>query len=219
MGESLIEEAIGQKILAIPKVELGYCARPGDVDVRILGEASALDRAGAIIRTALGASIYSTTGHTIEETIVKLLSARNETLAVAESCTGGLLANRITNVPGASEVFVAGYVCYANQAKIDILDVDRKLIEKHGAVSEAVSRALAENARRSSGSTYAIATTGIAGPTGGSADKPIGTVYITFASANSETIAKKFFFPSDRETFKELAAQAAFDLLRRKLIA
>jgi len=219
MGESLIEEAIGPKILAIPKVELGYCARPGDVDVRILGEASALDRAEAIIRTALGASIYSTTGHTIEETIVKLLSARNETLAVAESCTGGLLANRITNVPGASEVFVAGYVCYANQAKIDILDVDRKLIEKHGAVSEAVSRALAENARRSSGSTYAIATTGIAGPTGGSADKPIGTVYITFASANSETIAKKFFFPSDRETFKELAAQAAFDLLRRKLIA
>ena len=219
MGESLIEEAIGQKILAIPKVELGYCARPGDVDVRILGEASALDRAEAIIRTALGASIYSTTGQTIEETIVKLLSARNETLAVAESCTGGLLANRITNVPGASEVFVAGYVCYANEAKIDILDVDRKLIEKHGAVSEAVSRALAENARRSSGSTYAIATTGIAGPTGGSADKPTGTVYITFASANSETIAKKFFFPSDRETFKELAAQAAFDLLRRKLIA
>jgi nicotinamide-nucleotide amidase len=219
MGESLIEEAIGQKILAIPKVELGYCARPGDVDVRILGEASALDRAEPIIRTALGASIYSTAGHTIEEIIVKLLSARNETLAVAESCTGGLLANRITNVPGASEVFVAGYVCYANQAKIDILDVDRKSIEKHGAVSEAVACALAESARRSSRSTYALATTGIAGPTGGSADKPVGTVYIAFASADSETIAKKFFFPSDRETFKQLAAQAAFDLLRRKLIA
>ena len=99
------------------------------------------------------------------------------------------------------------------------MDVDRKLIEKHGAVSEAVARALAESARRSSRSTYALATTGIAGPTGGSADKPVGTVYIAFASADSETIAKKFFFPSDRETFKQLAAQAAFDLLRRKLIA
>src|SRR6266568_7085338 len=218
-GESTVEEAIGEKVLAIPGIELGYCARPGEVDVRIIGKSDAVSRADAIIKTQLGPSIFSGTEESLEEVIVKLLTARHETLGVAESCTGGLLANRITNVPGASKVFVAGYVCYANQAKIDILDVDRKLIEKHGAVSEAVSRALAENARRSSGSTYAIATTGIAGPTGGSADKPIGTVYITFASANSETIAKKFFFPSDRETFKELAAQAAFDLLRRKLIA
>src|SRR5205814_5709664 len=165
-GESLVEEAIGNHVLAIPGIELGYCARPGEVDVRIVGKSKAIEQADAVIRSTLGSSIFSAADETLEEVILKLLTQRNQTLAVAESCTGGLVANRITNVPGASEVFLAGYVCYANQAKIDILDVDRKLIEKHGAVSEAVSRALAENARRSSGSTYAIATTGIAGPTG-----------------------------------------------------
>jgi nicotinamide-nucleotide amidase len=157
------------------------------------------------------------TDETLEEVIVKLLTARNETLALAESCTGGLLANRITNVPGASKVFVAGYVCYANQAKIDILDVNPKLIEKHGATSEAVARALAERARACAASTYALATTGIAGPTGGSPEKPVGTVYIALAGPD-DILAQKLFFPSDRETFKQLTAQAAFDLLRRKLI-
>jgi nicotinamide-nucleotide amidase len=142
---------------------------------------------------------------------------RNETIAIAESCTGGLLADRITNVPGASEVFFAGFVTYANEAKIDMLEVDLKLIEKHGAVSEPVARALAEAARLRTRSAYALATTGIAGPTGGSREKPVGTVFIALASAN-ETIVKKFFFPSDRETFKQLAAQAAFDFLRRRLI-
>jgi nicotinamide-nucleotide amidase len=217
VGESTVEEAIGRKVLAIPGIELGYCARPGDVDVRILGEATAVNRAEAIIKMALGPAIYSKTGETIEEVTVKLLSERNETLAIAESCTGGLLANRITNVAGASKVFSAGYVCYANQAKIDMLDVDPKLIEKHGAVSEPVARALAERARAHARSTYALAATGIAGPTGGSPKKPVGTVYVALA-ALAEIAVKKLFFPSDRETFKQLAAQAAFDLLRRKLI-
>jgi nicotinamide-nucleotide amidase len=218
MGESLIEEAIGQKLLAISGVELGYCARPGDVDIRILGEPSDLDRAEPIIKAGLGRSIYSTSGETIEEVIVSLLSERKETLAIAESCTGGSLANRITNVPGASEVFVAGFVCYANQAKIDMLDVDPELIEKHGAVSEAVAHRLAESARRRARTTYALATTGIAGPTGGSPDKPIGTAYIALAFSG-DTIVKKLFFPSDRQTFKDLVAQAGFDLLRRKIFS
>src|SRR4030095_14805799 len=126
---------------------------------------------------------------------VKLLVQRNQTLAVAESCTGGLLANRITNVPGASTVFLAGYVCYANQAKIDMLNVDPRLIEKHGAVSEEVARALAEQARACTRSDYALATTGIAGPSGGSPEKPVGTVYIALAMSG-ETIAKKLFFPT-----------------------
>jgi nicotinamide-nucleotide amidase len=130
-----------------------------------------------------------------------------------------LIANRITNVPGASKVFVAGYVCYANQAKAEMLNVDPKLIEEHGAVSELVARALAEHARACAGSDYALATTGVAGPTGGSQEKPVGTVYVALASADSETTAKKFFFPTDRETFKELTAQAGFEMLRRKLLA
>src|SRR5207249_4639402 len=132
----------------------------------------------------------------------------------AESCTGGLIANRVTNVPGASRVFVAGYVCYANRAKTDMLDVDPKLIETHGAVSEPVARALAERARACTRSIYALATTGIAGPTGGSPEKPLGTVYIALAAPH-DILAKKLFFPSDRETFKQLAAQAAFELRRR----
>jgi nicotinamide-nucleotide amidase len=218
IGESLVEEAIGEKISAIPGVELGYCSRPGDVDVRIIGESSLLERADKIIRTTLRGSIYSTCEATLEEVIVELLTKRKETLALAESCTGGLLANRITNVSGASAVFLAGYVVYSNQAKMGTLDMDLKLIEQHGAVSEQVARMMAESARARAGSTYALATTGIAGPTGGSPEKPIGTVYIALASSD-ETIVKKFFFPSDRETFKELVAQAGFDLLRRKLLS
>jgi len=218
VGESVVEDAIGEKVLAIPGIELGYCARPGEVDVRIIGEAKAIEQADGIISSALGPSIFSTADQSLEEVVVKLLTKRNQTLASAESCTGGLIANRITNVPGASRVFVAGYVCYANQAKTDMLNIDPKLIETHGAVSEPVARALAEHARACARSDYALSTTGIAGPTGGSPEKPVGTVYIALASANSDMIVKKFFFPTDRETFKQLAAQTALDLLRRRIL-
>ena len=218
VGESLVEEAIGRKVLAISGIELGYCARPGEVEVRIIGKADAIEQAGAIIRSTLGVSIFSTANENLEEVIVKLLIQRNETMATAESCTGGLIANRITNVPGASTVFIAGYVCYANQAKIDMLNVDPQVIKEHGAVSEPVARALAEHARSRAGSNYALGTTGVAGPTGGSPEKPVGTVYVALASTESKTTAKKFFFPTDRETFKELTAQAGFEMLRRTLL-
>jgi len=216
-GESLVEEAIGERVLAIPGIELGYCARPGEVDVRIVGKAKAINQADIIIRSALGSSIFSAADETLEEVIVKLLAQRNQTLAVAESCTGGMLADRITNVPGASAVFLAGYVCYANQAKIGMLNVDPQLIEEHGAVSQPVARVLAEHARACAKSDYALATTGVAGPSGGSPEKPVGTVYVALATSG-ETIAKKFFFPTDRETFKQIATQAALELLRKKLI-
>jgi nicotinamide-nucleotide amidase len=218
IGESLVEEAIGEKVLAIPGVELGYCARPGEVEVRIIGQPDAIQVADAIIRGELGVSIFSAKGESLEEVVVKLLKQREQTLATAESCTGGSIANCITNVPGASEVFLAGYVTYANTSKTDILNVDPELIEKHGAVSTPVARAMAEGARIRVASTYAISTTGIAGPGGGSDEKPVGTVYMALASAESETIVRKFFFPTDRETFKQLATAAALDLLRRKIL-
>jgi competence/damage-inducible protein CinA-like protein len=218
VGESLVENAIGEKVLAIPGIELGYCARPGEVEVRIIGDPKAIGAADAIIRRELGVRIFSDNDETLETVVVRLLKQRKETLASAESCTGGLIANKITNVSGASEVFLAGYVTYANSAKSDVLNVDSELIDKHGAVSEAVARAMAEGARRRAASTHGLATTGIAGPTGGSDEKPIGTVYIALASENSGTIVKKFRFPTDRETFKQLAAQAALDLLRRRLL-
>ncbi|PYL55214.1 MAG: competence/damage-inducible protein A [Verrucomicrobia bacterium] len=216
MGESVIEEKIGEKILAIPGIELGYCARPGEVDVRIIGERAALDTADQVVRVQLGDSIFTAGDETLEEVLVKTLTRKKQTLAIAESCTGGLLANRITNVAGSSAVLLAGYVCYANEAKSDILGVDPKLIEQHGAVSEQVARAMVEGARKRAGSAYALSTTGIAGPSGGSEEKPVGTVYIALAE-ESGTKIKKLFFPSDRETFKQLVAQAAFELLRRKL--
>ena len=217
VGESIVEEAIGAKVLAIPGVELGYCARPGEVDVRIVGAADPVVRADKVIRGELGLSIFSTDDETLEEVLVKLLARRKETIAVAESCTGGLLAHRLTNVPGSSEVFLADCVVYANQAKIDLLDLDPKLIEQNGAVSERVARAMAEGARAKARSTYALSTTGIAGPSGGSPEKPVGTVCVGLA-APDETVVKSLFLPSDRETFKQLVAQAAFELLRRKLI-
>jgi nicotinamide-nucleotide amidase len=217
MGESVIEEKIGEKILAIPGVELGYCARPGEVDVRIIGERKALDQADQVVRAELGDVIFTASDKALEEVLVDLLRRREGTLAIAESCTGGLLGNRITNVPGSSAVLLAGYICYANEAKIDILGIDPKLIEEHGAVTEEVARTMAEGARKRARSTYALATTGIAGPDGGSAEKPVGTVYVALADEN-ETKVKKLFFPSDRETFKQLVAQVAFEMLRRKLI-
>src|SRR6266403_1401730 len=160
VGESLVEEAIGRKVQALPGIELGYCARPGEVEVRIVGKSEAVEQADAIITSKLRRFIFSAADENLEEVIVKLLTKRNQTLAIAESCTGGLVANRITNVPGASSVFIAGYVCYANQAKIDMLDMDPKLIEEDGAVSESVARVLAEHARVCAGSNYALATTG-----------------------------------------------------------
>ena len=217
MGESVIEEKIGKKILSIPGLELGYCARPGEVDVRIIGQTEALKRADEIVRAELGDVIFAADDRSLEEILVKLITERQATLATAESCTGGLLANRITNVPGSSKVLLAGYVCYANEAKIDILNVDAKLIEQLGAVSEEVARAMAAAARKRAGSTYALSTTGIAGPDGGSKEKPVGTVYVALADGK-ETSVRKLFFPSDRETFKQLVAQVAFEMLRRKLV-
>src|SRR5438477_3522870 len=138
MGESLVEKAIGEKVLAIPGIELGYCARPGEVEVRVIGNPNAIRAADAVIRRELGVSIFSDNNEALEAVVVTLLKQRKETLATAESCTGGFIANCITNVPGVSEVFLAGYVTYANNAKSDVLNVDPKLIEKHGAVSDPV---------------------------------------------------------------------------------
>jgi nicotinamide-nucleotide amidase len=151
--------------------------------------------------------------------VVDLLTARGETIATAESCTGGFLAHELTNVPGASAVFVEGFVTYANAAKVRTLGVDVQLIEKHGAVSREVATAMAEGARDAADSDYALATTGIAGPSGGSDEKPVGTVFIALALRNRPTIVERRRFPTDRETFKSLAAQTALDLLRRTLLA
>jgi nicotinamide-nucleotide amidase len=217
VGESVVEAAVGARLLAVPDLEVGYCARPGEVDLRIVGGPAAIEVGEKIIMDSLGDSIFTGSDQNLEEVIVERLKERQETLAVAESCTGGLLAHRLTNVPGASQVFLAGYVTYANEAKSDLLKVERGLIEKHGVVSRQVAIAMADGARARSGATHTLATTGIAGPDGGSEEKRVGTVFIGFSSARHETTAQRFFFPTDRETFKQMVAQAAFELLRKTL--
>jgi nicotinamide-nucleotide amidase len=218
MGESIIERKIGAAVLAIPGIELGYCARPGEADIRVIGSGEAVSKAERIIREKLRDAIFSVGDETLAAVLVLLLSERKQNLAIAESCTGGFLANEITNVPGASKVFVAGYVTYSNEEKIRILGVSRESIEKFGATSEQVATEMAQGVRERTGASHSIATTGIAGPSGGSAEKPVGTVFLALSSENQPTRCEKFFFPSDRETFKQLVAQRAFDLLRRRLL-
>jgi nicotinamide-nucleotide amidase len=218
MGESLVEEAIGEQLLEIPGIELGYCARPGEVDLRIIGAPAALDHAEGIIKAGLGAAVFSRDGGSLEEAVVRLLTERKQTLAVAESCTGGFLAHRITNVPGASVVFLAGYITYSNEAKAKMLGVDPGLILERGAVSEEVARAMAEGARKKANATFALATTGIAGPAGGTSEKPVGTVFVALAAEGVATSVRNFHFPDDRPTFKELTTQNALEMLRRLLL-
>lgn len=218
VGESVVEKAVGAELLALPGVELGYCAHAGAVDVRVIGPQASLAEAEGLIRRAFPDELFATGGETLEGVVVRLLNEQNATVAVAESCTGGFLAHRLTNVSGASAVFLAGYIPYANAAKAAQLDVELALIEEHGAVSEPVARALALGAVRRAGASFALSTTGIAGPGGGSQSKQVGTVFIGLASAKGDAAVERRVFRTDRETFKQLATQTALDLLRRRLL-
>jgi nicotinamide-nucleotide amidase len=217
LGESNVEAMIGEQLLAIEGIELGYCARPGEVDIRVIGSREVIASAEKIVLENLKPHIVSQDNRSLEQVVVQSLTERCETLAVAESCTGGFLANRITNISGASRVFAEGFVTYANETKTRALGVDAQLIDTHGAVSAEVAAAMAEGARKFSGAGYALATTGIAGPTGGTDEKPVGTVFIALASNGADTVVEQHKFPTDRENFKWLTTQAALDLLRRKL--
>jgi nicotinamide-nucleotide amidase len=216
MGESYVEEAVGVQLLALPGLEVGYCARMGEVDLRLIGALEVLEQADVIVRGKLRSSIFSTSSENLETVIVRQLAERRATLAVAESCTGGFLAHRLTNVPGASEVFLAGYVTYSNESKIATLGVPAHFIAEHGAVSEPVARAMAEGALARAQADFALATTGVAGPGGGSEAEPVGTAFLALAG-HGDTVARHLFFPTDRETFKQLASQTALNLLRERL--
>jgi nicotinamide-nucleotide amidase len=218
LGESDIVERVEKKLEAVPGLILGYCIRQGDVDVRLSGQPGPVEIGTAIVNEHLGDHIISTDRRLMEEVIVQELTKRGQWLATAESCTGGFLANRITDVSGASRVYGHGFITYANEAKENHLGVSKELLAQHGAVSEPVARAMAEGALKASGADHALSLTGVAGPTGGSEDKPVGTVFIGLASKDAETRVIKAFFPGMRDRFKLLASQAALDLLRRRLL-
>lgn len=217
MGETAIEEAIGGRIEREGLIEVGYCARPNEVDFRLIGPPEEIKRWHPLIIEATGTNLFCIGAQSMEEVLVQTLRRLGQTLATAESCTGGLLAHRITNVPGASEVFIEGHVTYSNDSKTRILGVPEELIATHGAVSPQTARAMAESLLERSGACHALATTGIAGPGGGTPEKPVGLVFIAHASTNRPTIVIEHHFPTDRETFKRLASQAALDLLRKAL--
>jgi nicotinamide-nucleotide amidase len=224
IGESVVEEKIGGPLQRWVEagLDLGYCARPGQVDVRLAARGADAERQGqeaeAIVRGLIGPYIYGVEDEDLETVIVRLLTERKATLALAESCTGGCIANRVTNVPGASAVLLAGLVTYSNAAKQKFLGVQAETLARHGAVSKPVAREMAEGARKQIQADYALSVTGIAGPSGGTPKKPIGTVFIGLA-APSGTVAERQFNPYDRETFKQVTTQQALELLRRTILS
>ena len=223
LGESFVEEKIATPLQPLVAVglEIGYCARAGEVDVRFVargpGAAQTVAEAERLVRALMPQHIFGEDDDQLEAVIVRRLTERKQTLALAESCTGGFLAHRITNVPGASAVFLAGLVTYSNEAKQRLLGVRAETLAAHGAVSEPVAREMAEGARERNGADYALAVTGIAGPAGGTPEKPVGTVFIVLATAQ-KTVVLHPVNRFDRETFKYVTAQQALELLRRNML-
>jgi nicotinamide-nucleotide amidase len=223
IGESNLDERL--RGLALPPgVELGFRTQFPDNHVRPVARAATpeeadakLQAALAAIRERLGSLVYGEGEDTLEVVLGRLLAERGRTLATAESCTGGMIAELLTAVPGSSAYLRGGVVAYANEAKTALLGVPEALLAEHGAVSDAVARAMAEGARARFATDYAVAVTGIAGPTGGTQEKPVGLVHVALAdAAGSES--RELLFAFDRERNRRLAAQVAMDWVRRRLL-
>ncbi|MCF7708441.1 MAG: CinA family nicotinamide mononucleotide deamidase-related protein [Verrucomicrobia bacterium] len=219
-GESQVEESVAPALAPFKHkgVEVGICARPGEVEISLqcAGKDSEIfvNEAATTIKSIMGDTVFALDTATMESEIVRMLSEKKLSLALAESCTGGLIGHRLTNISGASSVLKAGLVVYSNEAKIEFLDVAPEIIEAHGAVSAETAEAMAVGTRKRTGADYAISVTGIAGPTGGTADKPVGTVFMAVASESGVTVRKRLNM-YDRETFKLVTSQQALNMLRR----
>jgi nicotinamide-nucleotide amidase len=218
IGESDFHQGIDTLLAAIPNLEYGYCAHIGEVDLRLIGAPDALARGRAIALEHFNTFLISDDGASLEATVVRLLAGQGRTLATAESCTGGLISNRITDVAGASKVFTHGFVTYADAAKVALLGVAPGELAAHGAVSEAVACQMAAGALRVSGADIAVAVTGIAGPDGGTAEKPVGTAWIGLATKGAGATAFCVFHPRQRLDFKLAVSQAALEAVRRTLM-
>jgi nicotinamide-nucleotide amidase len=223
LGESTLDDEL-RDIAVSGDVSLGFRTAFPDNYLRPVARAETvpeaeakLARVCAAIRERLGPLVYGEGDETLPAVVGRLLRERGRTLAVAESCTGGLVAERITEVPGASDYFAGGVVAYANAAKTALLGVPEAMLAEHGAVSEPVARAMAEGARTRFGADFGIATTGISGPGGGSPDKPVGLVHVALAREGGAH-ADHFVFPLDRSRHRLLTAQIALDWVRRALL-
>ncbi len=224
LGESALDEAIAPIYSAYKAVSTSILFNKSEVEVhltaqgRIAAEADALnEEITAKIVEKLGIAVFSVEGEEMEEVVGKLLTKNGKTLAVAESCTGGLISQRLTDVAGSSLYFIEAVIAYANEAKINTLNVAPEIIEQHGAVSAETAEAMAKGMRARAKTDYAISITGIAGPAGGTVEKPVGTVFIGYAD---DTIIKSFkiFLPGDRYLIRWRSSQAALDYLRRQIL-
>ncbi len=171
-----------------------------------------------LVREKVGNFIYGEKEQTLEECVGKLLKEKNKTLAVAESCTGGSLSNRITNISGASQYFLGGTIVYSNELKKNILGVSEKTLQEFGAVSAECAKEMAEGVQKITAADFCISITGIAGPDGGTAEKPVGTVFIGLAQKGGETEVKSFLYPTNREWFKLIVGSVALNWVRRRLL-
>ena len=224
MGESAIEDKLRARMNALKNPTLAPYAKEGEVRLRVTARAASREAAEMLmapvigeVRETLGDVVYGVDVDSLEAVVLKVLRARGQSFAAAESCTGGLIAKRFTDLPGASEVFRGGVTVYTNEAKTRLLGVPETLLAEQGAVSLPVAEALAENIRRALGADYGLGVTGLAGPDGDGAH-PVGTVFVSLASPEGvETRSLALGERSDRTRIRTLAANHAFDMLRRKL--
>jgi nicotinamide-nucleotide amidase len=224
IGESALDEQISPIYSVHPDVQTSILFNKSEVEVHLTAAAADSEKADAInagivaeIVEKLGLAVFSTDGEEMEEVVGKLLSQRCETVSVAESCTGGLIGQRLTEVSGSSDYFVEGIVAYSNKAKTRHLGVPGELIDSFGAVSKEVAEAMAAGMRNVAETDYAISVTGIAGPTGGTDEKPVGTVFVGFADKNGVR-SLHLKLPGDRFLIRWRSSQAALDYLRRQIL-
>jgi len=224
MGESAVDETAAPIYREYPNVQTSILFNKSEVEIHFAAasndEAAALKTLEEItsrIAEKLGTAVFTTIGETMEQVIAKLLTDRGETLSTAESCTGGLIARRLTELPGSSKYFMEGAVTYSNEAKVRTLAVSQGTLDRFGAVSSETAEAMARGMRERAKTDYAISVTGVAGPDGGSEEKPVGTVW--FGLADSKDVRTiKLFFPGDRYLIRWRSSQAALDLLRRHIL-
>jgi nicotinamide-nucleotide amidase len=223
MGESAVDERIAPIYTQYKNPQTTILFNKCEIEIHLTAQGKTekeaellLDELSGKIETQLGESIFAFRGETLEEIVGLRLTIRRSTLAVAESCTGGLIAQRLTSVPGSSAYFVEGVIAYANETKARRLGVPEKLIRDYGAVSAQVAEAMAEGVRVNAGTDFGLSVTGIAGPGGGTEEKPVGLVYIAL-SEDGHNEHRKLMLPGDRQLIRWRAAQSALDLLRRRL--
>jgi nicotinamide-nucleotide amidase len=224
MGESAVDELISPVYKEYGNVQTTILFNKSEIEVHLNAKAEheeeldeTLMELTSRIREKLGVALYAENGESLEQVVGQMLKVAGKTLAAAESCTGGLVAERLTEIPGASAYFIEGAVTYSNEAKIRTLNVPPEVLERHGAVSAETAAAMARGIRERAATDFGISVTGIAGPDGGSEEKPVGLVYLGYAD-EKEVKTLRIMLPGDRHLIRWRSSQAALDLLRRKMM-